>query len=301
MIEHGNNLTDLQEPRHTISYFDHERNAAVDFPRDLEEIQEFGFNSVVFCLSEDTLKDPDRLPVVRQAIRCAKEESLQVLVDPWSIGKVFGGEGGSDFARAGKFACFCNPEFDILLRSWVDTVADTDADGVFWDEPEAMCQKHNEVALVDHFSAQSTEQGLGNWVCLPADRRKAPLLEEFAALPQIKSVGVDPYWKNVFEDIPEDKRTIYVADWVTFVNNAAGKYKKETLCWIQGFDIRKGDTGMIKEFAQIMRENGGENIGFWGYRACASYREHFYNPQIYATPEEIWEAAKPVFTLDNRI
>jgi len=127
-----------------VSYFGVRNPEHVE--RDLDRIVEAGCNMVLhtfsendFCYYEETMHD---------IVRLSKERQLEVYIDPWGVGGVFGGEvftqfalekdetrqvlSGGDFAPA---ACPNNKTFRDFMRDWIDAAIDTDADTIFWDEP----------------------------------------------------------------------------------------------------------------------------------------------------------------------
>jgi hypothetical protein len=287
-------------PSHVVSYFEHERDKSRDFTPHLEEIQAHGFNTVVFCVSEETLYQPQRLNYISNAVRQAKDAELLCLADPWSIGKVFGGEGVSPYAHSGDRACLCHPRFDSLMTAWVDTMNDAGFDGVFWDEPEAHCQEHDEIALVERYSSYAAEKGMKNSVCIPANEKNIWQLEELAKLSSIDEIGADPYWPNVFTKIPREERNEYAAFWAKEVREAAKKYDKKSGVWKQGFGIKKGDLQLLQEFGEVFRNSDVDYIGFWGFRGCettlAELHTEVTKHHETATPQEIWMAAKTIFT-----
>lgn len=117
--------------------------------RDMEAMAEAGCNSVVHTLSEE---DMTYYPeTMAEVVRVSKEAGLEVFLDPWGVGRVFGGEAFSEFVSRnphcrqtitingnsvslGK-ACLNSQVFKDSMRSWIELAAGTGADGVFWDEP----------------------------------------------------------------------------------------------------------------------------------------------------------------------
>lgn len=288
-------------PRTIVSYFEHEdrrRGRAIpDFLPDLDEIVARNFNTVAFCVSEETLSRPTTLAFLERAIRQAKDAGLTCWADPWGIGKFFGGEGVSYLAERGETGCFCNPAFDEVLTAWVHVVAGLGVDGIYWDEPETKqngCAEHDEADIIGRYSRLAAELKLYNSVCIPANYRRVPLLEQLAALPHVDDIAVDPYWPNVFIRVPEETRLEYVAYWAQQVKAAADRHGKDCHLWLQGFDIRAHDTGMTVEFARVMRQNGVHDLAFWGFRGCASLFDTTQRPEL-ATPEAIWEASTRAF------
>jgi hypothetical protein len=82
-----------------------------------------------------------------ELIQLSKDGGLQVYVDPWGVGRVFGGEATSDFAfknrdvcqvmstgETAPAACMNNPRFCDFMKKWIDDAVEIGADVLFWDE-----------------------------------------------------------------------------------------------------------------------------------------------------------------------
>ena len=127
-----------------ISYFGN-RNPR-HFIVDLEEILNHHCNFILHTFSEN-----DQLfykYTLAELIQLSKDAGLQVYVDPWGVGRVFGGEATSDFAfknrevcqilSTGELApgaCMNNPRFRDFMMKWIDDAVEIGADVLFWDEP----------------------------------------------------------------------------------------------------------------------------------------------------------------------
>lgn len=114
--------------------------------RDLERFRSDGLTAVLHTFSER-----DRLyyrETMREIIDESHERGLQTYVNPWGVGRVFGGEALSEFiGRTPEAkqvlstgdplpaACFNHPAFRSYMRGWVEDAVDIGADVVFWDEP----------------------------------------------------------------------------------------------------------------------------------------------------------------------
>jgi hypothetical protein len=127
-----------------ISYFGN-RNPR-HFVSDLEEILGHHCNFIVHTFSENDqeyYKD-----TIRELISLSKDAGLECYLDPWGIGRVFGGETYSKFALINRdacqvlpdgelapAACLNNSKFQQFMRHWIDDAAEIGADVLFWDEP----------------------------------------------------------------------------------------------------------------------------------------------------------------------
>ena len=127
---------------------------------DMQDIKAAGFNAVLHTWSEEdeqyyygTMKD-----IVDQSASLG----LTVYVNPWGVGRVFGGEAYSELtarnhdlcqvALDGKpkvAACPNHPEFRAYMHKWIESVCATKVSTIFWDEPHFYFEKG----------------GLSNWSC----------------------------------------------------------------------------------------------------------------------------------------
>lgn len=114
--------------------------------RDLDAIVASGASVVVHCVPEDDIAY--RRTRVDQVVAASKARGLEVLLDPWAVLGLFGGEALS-FAMSrdpeirqrlsdGRLvpgACPNHRRTATWLRRWVDAAVSSGADGVLWDEP----------------------------------------------------------------------------------------------------------------------------------------------------------------------
>lgn len=114
--------------------------------QDMKYLADNGFTYVVHTFSENDFhfyRD-----TMKEIIRISKDNGLETFIDPWGVGKVFGGEAFSLFVSTnpevceilsdGKpagIACPNNPEFRDFMKKWIDAAVGTEADYLFWDEP----------------------------------------------------------------------------------------------------------------------------------------------------------------------
>ena len=112
--------------------------------KDFREIASHGCNTVILAITEF---DMDFwFPSINPVIKKAKEAGLKVILDPWGIGKYFGGEQVSLFLQnnihnrqvsavtgeALPHACFNTNSFrDYFRRICLKLARETEADGFF--------------------------------------------------------------------------------------------------------------------------------------------------------------------------
>jgi hypothetical protein len=113
---------------------------------DMEEIARNHCTFVVHTLSENDLQYYHN--TIQQIVEISHQAGLEVWLDPWGVGRVFGGEAYSRFAsehlEARQFlsdgasapaACFNQPAFREYMRQWTKAAIQMGADVLFWDEP----------------------------------------------------------------------------------------------------------------------------------------------------------------------
>ncbi len=113
---------------------------------DLQDMLAHHCNFIVHTFSEADLSFYTR--TMKEIVQLSKDLGLEVYIDPWGVGGIFGGEALSAFigksldARqlnaAGESvpaACMNNPKFRSFMKIWIETAADIGSDVTFWDEP----------------------------------------------------------------------------------------------------------------------------------------------------------------------
>jgi hypothetical protein len=116
---------------------------------DMEKMVDDGCNLVVHTMSEHDITYHSQTMV--DIVKVSREVGLEVFLDPWGIGRVFGGESFSTFVKLfpearqklsfaeGEInvnkACINSKAFRDKMLEWIELAASTGAEGVFWDEP----------------------------------------------------------------------------------------------------------------------------------------------------------------------
>jgi hypothetical protein len=85
---------------------------------------------------------------IKQIVKISHQAGLEVWLDPWGVGRVFGGEAYSRFASEHlparqilsdgsslPAACFNQPAFREYMSHWTRSAVRMGADVLFWDEP----------------------------------------------------------------------------------------------------------------------------------------------------------------------
>jgi hypothetical protein len=120
--------------------------------QDMAEMAREGANRVLHTWSEDDLayyRD-----TMGELVRISRQEGLEVYVNSWGVGRVFGGEALSELVaknpgsnqilstgEAMPAICPNHPAFLTYMDGWIDAVCATEVETVFWDEPHFYFRK----------------------------------------------------------------------------------------------------------------------------------------------------------------
>ncbi|MCB9496545.1 MAG: hypothetical protein H6686_06635 [Fibrobacteria bacterium] len=120
--------------------------------RDMAEMASEGANRVLHTWSEDDLSY--YRDTMGEIVRVSRSEGLEVYVNSWGVGRVFGGEALSELVaknpgsnqvlstgEAMPAICPNHPAFQDYMDGWIDAVCATDVETVFWDEPHFYFRK----------------------------------------------------------------------------------------------------------------------------------------------------------------
>lgn len=115
----------------------------------MEKMVDDGCNFVVHTMSEHDITYHAGTMV--DIVKASRDVGLEVFLDPWGVGRVFGGESFSTFVKTysncrqqlnfteGEIkvykACLNTKIFRDTMSAWIELAAKTGAEGVFWDEP----------------------------------------------------------------------------------------------------------------------------------------------------------------------
>lgn len=192
-----------------LNYVEHAR---VDF----QEMREHGCTTVILAVTEF---DVDFwYPSIPRIVEAAKQAGLRVIIDPWGIGKYFGGEQVSLFLQNNtenrqvsaftgeklNAACFNTPSFRDYFRGVCLKLARCGADGFFWDEPHYALPK----------GYASITGGAGDdWAC-----RCPVCMREFEryygyTMPKVMTDDVKAFrWREALKILTETSRAIKELD-----------------------------------------------------------------------------------------
>jgi N-acetylmuramic acid 6-phosphate etherase len=139
--------------------------------RDLEDMVRRGFTGVLHTFSENDLayyRD-----TMTRVVEASHALGLEVQMNPWGVGRTFGGEAESRFVtmspeacqvlddgRRVAAACLNHRSYRAFCAEWADAALEAGTDLVFWDEPHWVVPGH--VGVDDD----------GRWGCVCGDCRE---------------------------------------------------------------------------------------------------------------------------------
>ncbi len=143
-----------------VSYFGNRMPQSVE--EDMKKIKDNGCNFIVHTFSETDL---EYYPgTMEKIVNSSKKCGLEVWLDPWGVGRVWGGESYSELiakdldvrqinaeGHSLPIACLNNPSFVEFMKKWTDAALQCGADVLFWDEP--------------HFYIYPEDEGCRAWAC----------------------------------------------------------------------------------------------------------------------------------------
>lgn len=114
--------------------------------KDLLEMKKANCNVLLITYSENDMDFYKN--TVKDIIKEAHELDMEVYVDPWGLGKVFGGEAYSNFIAKNidameeienrekrPIACLNNGKFKSFMKEWIKSAKEIGGDYIFFDEP----------------------------------------------------------------------------------------------------------------------------------------------------------------------
>jgi hypothetical protein len=120
---------------------------------DMEELASLGFTGVLHTFSENDLRW--YRGTMADLVRLSHDAGLEVQINPWGLGGMFGGEADTTFAathpeaaqvlgdgRRTPAACPNHPATRAFVREWIDAAVETGADRIFCDEPHWVHPEH---------------------------------------------------------------------------------------------------------------------------------------------------------------
>lgn len=127
-----------------VSYFGNRILRYVE--QDMRALASLGCTFVVHTFSENDFYF--YRGTMKEIVALSHAAGLTVYLDPWGVGKVFGGEAFTQFGlinlhtlqilndgKPAPMACPNHPDFRRFMKDWIDAAVETGTEFIFWDEP----------------------------------------------------------------------------------------------------------------------------------------------------------------------
>jgi len=307
--------------RFATSYFG---NRIVRHARaDMQRLREDGFGIVVHTFSENDLRF--YRGTLREIVAATREAGLDVWLDPWGVGGVFGGEAFSAAAveepswlqvsEDGSTLPACcpnHPGFRQYLLDWIDAACETECSAIFWDEPHfhTAAEGRSNGCFCSHCRAIREDEGYSDDTSIIGEsltdllstlcRRVRQLQRDnvVCLLPHDGSEGGRVDWRGIaaldgvtnlgtvpFWALHGQDATSYVRRLGDRLLEVTGEHDSQSHLWVQGFQIPEGREGEITTAAMTAAELDPDVVAIWGFEACAAM-----SALACDRPEVAWEA-----------
>ncbi|PIU41703.1 MAG: hypothetical protein COS99_03855 [Candidatus Omnitrophica bacterium CG07_land_8_20_14_0_80_42_15] len=275
-----------------VSYF--ARSRLKHMQEDMEEIKRNNCNFVVHTFSEQDLEFYKG--TIQKLVEISKIAGLEVWLDPWGVGGVFGGESYSQFVSKNldarqisaegnsiPAACFNNDKFRSFMQKWIDAAVEIGANNIFWDEPHFYIFEENVEEKI----------GTTKWSCR---------CDSCAALFKKKYGYEIP--KEMNKDI-QDFKEFSVANFIEQMSSYAAKSNvKNSFCFLP----LEGHVGGIRNWSAIAKIRTLDIIGtdpYWPTSRSVTEKEvalrvSSFSKKIKALSDEFKKEAQ-IWILNFRI
>jgi hypothetical protein len=231
-----------------VSYFG---NLYLDhFKKDCKEIKKHGFDTILFCISENDMKwNVENIKAMKDH---AESLNFKTLAGPWGIAGIFGGEAIST-------VCYQRDGLEkvlILFDEWINTVINIGFKTVFLDEPHI----GNETIEFIKKVYEKYHAAIDFYACF-CDAKFDSLQDESLLSLPVKNIGLSAYfWTNDDEKI---KKVL-----TRWLERLILLRPTDNHIWIQGFDLPAGREHVPSMVYNIAWDMGIRNFGFWGFKSA---------------------------------
>ncbi len=275
---------------------------------DMQQLAQQRFDLVVHTFSENDQRY--FAGTMKEIVGASRANGLEVWLDPWGVGGVFGGEAFSrvaleesswaQTARDGSRLPACcpnNPNFRQFLASWIDAACEMKPDAIFWDEPHFYTDRIGRVpgCHCRHCEILARDRGIRDDDLLRGT--STLLLLEWAfrrvrsrggrnvvcLLPPELSEGGRVDWESIaridgldnlgtdpYWAILNTEPEPFIKRYAQKLNNVAAPATVPIHLWIQGFSIAAGHEEEITRAVIQAAEAKPEVIAIWGFEGCAA-------------------------------
>lgn len=291
---------------------------------DMRDMADNHMNLVVHMMSHN---DWERhYQVMRNVVELSHEAGLEVWMDNWGLGGPPGDKshflsyhpeahmiysnGEMDPVRV----CMNAPSFRQFMHEWIDAVALTGAESIFWDEPHIpveddgtyacacpVCRKKFEEkygrpmpekmdedavnfrldTITDYFNdvcGYAASKGLKNAVCVMLGEHNGihlGTLDRICSVPALDNIGSDPYWGYSGVNPYE-----FVYRGTKRNLAVADRFGKDHNIWIQAYNTPRGREEEIVQAVEAAYDAGARTILAWGYFGSISNDYGAENPYL---------------------
>ena len=284
------------------SYFDSRDVEHV--ARDLERMKNEGLTFVVHTFSEHDAEF--YYDTIKKIVSMTHEQGMKVYLDPWGVGKIFGGEPYSKLVMTHTKGrqmtpdedllpamCPNSPEFLEYMEKWIDMAAEAGAEYVFWDEPHFYMK---EGCYCDYCIIKFDDTIGGNIFLADEKVRKeffedslVELIQKVAKMAHDKGLknalcllphGDEEYWEKFYRieeldvvgtdpywrGMTDEAFKEYYRKFAERIVRLGEKYGKEPQIWIQAFAVKSGEEWRIKFAVEEALKMGIKNFASWSFK-----------------------------------
>ncbi|MBQ8333876.1 MAG: hypothetical protein IJX93_08905 [Clostridia bacterium] len=316
---------------------------------DMRDMAANHMNTVVHMMTHN---DWERhYSVMQQIVGMSKAAGLEVWMDNWGLGGPPGeishflafhpeahqiySNGEMDQTRV----CMNAPSFRSFMHEWIDAVAGTGAETIFWDEPHLpirpdgtyscacpLCRKKFEEkysrpmpgtadddvtefrlsTVADFFTdlcGYAVAKGLKNAVCVMLGEEHGihlGTLESICSIPTLDNIGSDPYWLRKSPDAYG-----FVYNGTKRNIEVADRFGKDHNIWIQAYSTPRGREEEIIQATEAAYDAGARTILAWSYYGGISNDYGAENPHLVKAKIDqafarIWNMERDRILAENR-
>ena len=190
---------------------------------------------------------------IKDTVKTAKSVGLDILISPWGVAGVFGGEGISSVQHHCPYSC----QVEKTMKKWLRAAVDAQPTNILWDEPRSTCCDISEFM-------ETWIDAAGIWGYQSEVYVNYP---SFSYYPSRHSLEVlDTLWFDTYN--AKNAREVE-----SIIKNAlmARTDARKAALWVRGFRLKTAeDTKLHAYTIEAAAEAGIDKIAIWGYNGCRS-------------------------------
>jgi hypothetical protein len=273
---------------------------------DMRQLRAEGFDVVVHTMSEHDLAF--HRGTMGEIVAATRDAGLEVWMDPWGVGGVFGGEAFSRIALQQPdwlqttadgtrlpACCPSHPGFREFVAGWIAAVCEIGVDAVFWDEPQfhenldrehgCSCRHCLQVAterdVERETPARAQLASFLEWACavVAGEHRSSAIcllppgdgnapLLDWDAVARMP--GVFSLGCTPFWALHAVEPERFIGDIGRRLVATTSNASIASHLWIQGFSIPVGREDEIRRAVLAAGDVAPDMIAIWGWDCCAA-------------------------------